>query len=454
VLTYNLQLAWRSLFQRRSLTILMIAAIGIGLGILMTVRTMAYQARQLPAGEKSYDLHLLQMDGRGIEADEFEQWFEGDAITYRDARLLINADTVAKQQTYLWKTDIIVSSEEDDVLPKRSRTLVGLENFFTMFDAPFLYGEAWSEEANDSAEPVAVISKRHNDYFFGGEDSVGRRLNLGTNTVTVVGVLDEWHLNRSYYDMTFDPARRDDIFIPDSLAQKFNLVRAMQMGCPESVADRAAEFAASDIQGLLNSECAWVLFWAELDTDASIQEYKDDIEQHMIAQQSFGRFPREELTYFLTNVVEHMELVGQFRGRQAFLQLMSNLFFAVCLINAIGILLAKFTSKSREISLRRALGAKKTTIMSQHLLEVAIIGLLGGFFGLLLSYLGLAGMRSIVVYASDYTVTAQQIAHGYRMDWTMIASAFVIAISSTILVGLYPIWRVCNGKPAQQLKAQ
>ena len=254
--------------------------------------------------------------------------------------------------------------------------------------------------------------------------------------------------------MTFDPARRDDVFIPDSLAQELNLVRTVQMGCPESAANRAAEFATSDMQGLLNSECAWILFWAELDTDTSIQEYKDDIEQHMTAQQSLGRFPREELTYFVTSVVEHMELVGQFRGRQAFLQLMSNLFFAVCLINAIGILLAKFTSKSREISLRRALGAKKTTIMSQHLLEVAIIGLLGGCFGLLLSYLGLAGMRSIVVYASDYTVTAQEIAHGYRMDWTMIGSAFVIAISSTILVGLYPIWRVCNGKPAQQLKAQ
>jgi putative ABC transport system permease protein len=454
VFAYNLQLAWRSLFQRRGLTILMIAAIGVGLGLLMTIRTMAYQAQQLPAGEKSYRLHLLQMDGRGVEGDQFEQWFEGDAVTYRDARLLINADTVAEQQTYLWKSDVIVSSEDKNVLPKRSRTLVGLANFFTMFDAPFLYGSTWSEEANDSAEPVAVISKRHNDYFFGGENSVGRRLNLGTRTVTVVGVLDDWYLNRSYYDMSFDPARRDDVFIPDSLAQEFNLVRAMDLGCPESDADRVTDFSASDIQGLLNSECAWVIFWAELNTDASIQEYKDDIEQHMIAQQSLGRFPREQLTYFLTSVVEHIELVGQFRGRQAFLQLMSNLFFAVCLINAIGILLAKFTSKSREISLRRALGAKKTTIMSQHLLEVVIIGLLGGCLGLMLSYVGLAGMRSIVVYQSDYTVAAQEIAHAFRLDWVMIGSAFVIAIGSTILVGLYPIWRVCNGKPAQQLKSQ
>jgi len=454
VLTYNLQLAWRSLFQRRSLTILMIAAVGIGLGILMTVRTMAYQARQLPVGEKSYALHFVQMDGRGVEGDEFEQWFEGDAITYRDARMLMNADTAARRQTFLWKTDVIVSSADKGVLPRRSSGMVGLSNFFDMFDAPFLYGSTWSEEANDNAEPVAVISKNYNDYFFGGENSVGRRLNLGTNTVTVIGVLDDWHINRRYYDMTFDPAGRDDIYVSDSLAREFNLVRTVQMACYGGDADHAGDYATNDIQGLVNSECGWVLFWAELNSAESIQEYKQGIEQHMSAQQKFGRFPREKQTYFLTNVADHIEIVGQFRGRQAFLQLMSSLFFAVCLINAIGILLAKFTSKAKEISLRRALGAKKTTIMWQHLLEVAIIGILGGIVGLALSYVGLIGMRNIVVYSSDYTFAAEEIAHAFRLNWVMIGNAFLIAIGSTILVGLYPIWRVCNGKPAEQLKAQ
>jgi len=454
VFTYNLQLAWRSLFHRRGLTLLMIAAIAIGLGILMTVRTMAHQARQLPAGAKSYNLHLVQMDGRSVEAEEFDQWFEGDGVTYQDARLLLNTKTSAKQQTYLWKSFVIVSSENDEIQPKRSRTLVGLSNFFRMFDVPFLYGSSWSEDADNNAQPVAVISKRHNDYFFGGENSVGQRLKLGTSVVTIVGVLDDWDIPRSYYDMSFNRSARDDVFIPDSLGRELNLRRAMQMGCPESQADRAADYASTDIEGLLASECAWLVYWAELESSAAIEEYSDGIEQFMQSQQSLGRFPREKQTYFLTNVAEHMSLVGQFRGREAFLETMSNLFFAVCLINAIGILLAKYTSKTKEISLRRALGATKTTIMSQHLLEVAIIGLLGGCFGIVLSYFGLIGMRNIMVYASDYTMLVEEIAHAFRLDWIMIASAFGIAISSTILVGLYPIWRVCNTNPAQQLKGQ
>jgi putative ABC transport system permease protein len=454
VFTYNLQLAWRSLFQRRGLTILMIAAIAIGLGILMTVRTMAYQARQLPAGERSNDLHFVQMDNRGIEADELEQWFQGDAMTYQDARILLNTDKVAKQQTFLWKSDVIVSSDNDDVQPKRSSTMAGLNNFFTMFGAPFLYGGSWSEEANTSAEPVAVISKRHNDYFFGGENSVGQRLKLGTNVVTIVGVLDDWNINRRYYDMSFNRSGRDDVFIPESLGREFNLVRTSALDCPESAADQVADFRTSDIQGLMNSECGWMLFWAELDSKSAIEDYQESIEQHMLAQQAVGRFPREKLTWFLTSVTEHIDLVGQFRGREAFLQILSNLFFAVCLINAIVILLAKFTSKTKEISLRLALGARKTTIMFQHLIEVAMIGLVGGGCGLLLSYLGLIGMRNITVYQSDYTILPSEIAHAYQLDLNMIGVAFAIAIGSTILVGLYPIWRVCSGNPAQQLKAQ
>ena len=80
-----------------------------------------------------------------------------------------------------------------------------------------------------------------------------------------------------------------------------------------------------------------------------------------------------------------------------------------------------------------------------------MIGLLGGGLGLLLSYLGLKGMLNIEVYASDYTVLASDIAHTYALDWSMIGSAFLIAITSTIVVGLYPIWRVCNGNPAHWL---
>ena len=54
------------------------------------------------------------------------------------------------------------------------------------------------------------------------------------------------------------------------------------------------------------------------------------------------------------------------------------IFLAVCLLNTIGLLLAKFIGKSPVVGLRRALGASKAMIFRQHLVEVGIIGIVGG----------------------------------------------------------------------------
>ena len=138
----------------------------------------------------------------------------------------------------------------------------------------------------------------------------------------------------------------------------------------------------------------------------------------------------------------------------SFLTLVAHMFFIVCLVNAVSILLAKFMRRSKEVSLRRALGAKKWVIMYQHLLEVIIIGFTGGVFGIVLTYFGLQGMMQIRLYSSDYTIMAKDLLPYYQLDWSMIAVAFLVAICSTVIVALYPIWRICNVSPASQLKAQ
>ena len=141
-------------------------------------------------------------------------------------------------------------------------------------------------------------------------------------------------------------------------------------------------------------------------------------------------------------------------GQGFILQLSSWLFFAVCLVNTIGILIAKYTGKIPEIALRRALGAKKHIILSQYMIEIAIISFIGGIVGLIFSHFGLLGMMHINIYASDYSVTVDAIRHAYRLDLVMIVQALTIAIGSTFIVSLIPIWKICSTPPASQLKAQ
>ena len=110
--------------------------------------------------------------------------------------------------------------------------------------------------------------------------------------------------------------------------------------------------------------------------------------------------------------------------------------------------------RSKEVSIRRALGAKKKTIVMQHVFEVAIIGALGGLVGLVVAYYGLQGMLNIRIYASDYTLRVEDVAPMFQLNLTMIGQAFVTGIVCTLIVSIYPIWRLCNVPPASQLKSQ
>jgi putative ABC transport system permease protein len=123
---------------------------------------------------------------------------------------------------------------------------------------------------------------------------------------------------------------------------------------------------------------------------------------------------------------------------------LSFTFLAVCLLNMIGLLLSKFLGAASHVGIRRALGASRMNIFTQHLVEVAVIGIAGGVLGIGVALLGLFGVRQL--YDKYDALT--------RLDLTMGLVAVVIAISSGVVAGLYPTWRVCSIQPATYLKTQ
>jgi putative ABC transport system permease protein len=120
-------------------------------------------------------------------------------------------------------------------------------------------------------------------------------------------------------------------------------------------------------------------------------------------------------------------------------------FLLVCLINAMGLMLAKILGRAGDIGVRRALGASRAAIFAQCLIEAAVIGLAGGVLGLALTALGLLGLRSLL---SD---DVNRLAH---LDPIDIGIAVLLAMVATTIAGLYPTWRAAQVQPAWQLKAQ
>jgi putative ABC transport system permease protein len=109
----------------------------------------------------------------------------------------------------------------------------------------------------------------------------------------------------------------------------------------------------------------------------------------------------------------------------------------------VGLLLTKFLRRSREIGVRRALGASKRAIFAQLLVEAGTIGMAGGALGLGLAWLGLCAVRQ---QPTAYAELA-------RLDLPMLGATFALAVVSSTLAGLFPAWRGCQVTPAIQIKS-
>jgi putative ABC transport system permease protein len=121
-------------------------------------------------------------------------------------------------------------------------------------------------------------------------------------------------------------------------------------------------------------------------------------------------------------------------------------FLFVCLINAVGLMLARFSGRAGELGVRRALGASRWHIFCQCMTESAMIGILGGVLGIGLTAIGQASERALdgsdsIVIRLLYSINRQTV--------LMTVGAAVVA---TVCSGLYPTWRASRVQPALQLK--
>jgi putative ABC transport system permease protein len=116
----------------------------------------------------------------------------------------------------------------------------------------------------------------------------------------------------------------------------------------------------------------------------------------------------------------------------------------VCLVNTVGLLLAKFLRRSSEIGVRRALGAPRKAIYLQFLTEAGMVGATGGVLGLLLTCAGVASVGWVM---------PKDIADLARLDVSLLVLTLLVAVIATMLAGLYPTYRASRVQPAWQLKS-
>jgi putative ABC transport system permease protein len=333
-----------------------------------------------------------------------------------------------------------VQPDSDDSKPFQTETRATTGDFFSMFNVPFAHGSGWDKSADETQERVVVISKPLNEQLFGGENSVGRLLTLSGESYRITGVLDAWTPVPLFYDLNNneygDPA---SIFLPFSVAIAGEHNGAGNTNCWKPIAD-------GGVEAFRNSECVWIQMWAELPDEAQKAAYLQFLDAYVEEQKLVGRFPRP-LNNRLDDVEDWMDYNEVVDEDVSVLLGLAILFLIVCLLNTIGLLLAKVMRRSKDISLRRALGASKSALFAQYIIEASMIGFAGGLLGIVMTWLGLRGIENLF---SIFDFIEKLVV----LDWTMILAAVALAIVSALAAALYPTWRACNVTPATQLRIQ
>jgi putative ABC transport system permease protein len=435
---YYLKLGLLSIRANPMLSALMVAAIGVGIGACMTIVTINYIMSGNPIPHKSDQLFFVQVDNWGASEPFDEPNEPPDQLNYLDATALL-AQGKADRQVISFKTERVVEPTDDDALPFRIESRATTADFFAMFDVPFLYGTGWDKAADDTQEQVVVIGKDLNEKMFGGENSIGRMITFNGEDFRIVGVLDHWMPIPKFYDTHDEFDATEGAFYPFSTAITNEHGSDGNTNCWKSVEE-------GGYSGFLASECIWIKMWVELDSESSKQEYLQFLNAYVEQQKQLGRFPRE-LNNRLSNVEEWLDTAEVVDEDVGVLLGLAILFLIVCLLNTIGLLLAKVLRRSTDISLRRALGANKAALFSQYIIEAGIIGAAGGLLGIALTWLGLRGIESLF---ADFEFISNLV----KMDWVMVAAAVVLAIVSALGAALYPTWRACSITPASQLRIQ
>ncbi|MGO4380024.1 ABC transporter permease [Pseudoduganella sp. RAF53_2] len=434
---YYFMLGVRSLRRNPALTALMVLILAVGVAASVSTLTILHVMSGDPYPDKSERMIVPMVDNGPIEGYTPGDERNDNQASYRDAVNFLNSKQ-GDRRTALYGVAGSVEPERTDIGVFTAEGLAPTRDFFDIFEVPFMYGRAWSASEDKDATDVIVLSRKLSEKLYGSENPVGKRIKLMNNSYLITGVINNWRPVPRVHRIIGGPGAfgdEDEFFIPFSSAIRHETQHNGSMNC--------TSYRDPGWQSLLDSECTWIQVWFELHSASARGDFQNWLDAYSAEQRKLGRLKRNapNVQFNLMEWLEHLKVVGKDSRISAWLAFG---FLVLCLVNTIGLLLAKFSVRAPEIGVRRALGASRKEIFTQFLIESAVVGLVGGVLGLLLA------LASLTLIGKS----SEQLAIVTHMDWLMLGVTFVMSVSAAILAGLLPTWRACQVTPAMQLKSQ
>jgi putative ABC transport system permease protein len=436
---YYLLLGLRSLRRNPALTALMVLTLAIGVAASVATLTILHVMSGDPIPHKSDRLLVPLLDvapARGYVPGVRTPYMQQS--TYRDTMSYLRSGVGVRRTAILDIGGAIEPARREDPAIDLNGVAT-TSDYFAMFEVPFKHGAAWSPAEDERAARVAVMSQAKAEAVFGKENPIGKRIRVWGEEFSIVGVVAHWQPTPRYTNLTNGTGGHfrgeDQVFIPFNTAIALELRSNGNTSCSRD--------SGVGYRGFLESECVWIQAWFEVASASDRPAVQAWLDGYAAEQQRGGRLERKAPNE-LFNVMEWLEYMEVVRNDNKTAVWLSFGFLLLCIVNTMGLLLAKFSTRAAEVGVRRALGAGQGAIFRQFLTETAVIGLAGGLLGLGLAFVSLWLIRK---QSQDLSAVA-------HMDWSMLAATFAIAVGAAVVAGLLPTWRACKVSPALQLKSQ
>ncbi len=266
-------------------------------------------------------------------------------------------------------------------------------------------GETFSDTEVRGSAKVALAGKTVVENLFGGEDPIGQIIRIKKVPFTVIGILAEKGQSSIGQDQD------DVIIVPITTAQK-------------------KVFGITHITGVMAKA-------------AGPANVKNAISQTTdLLRQRHRIMPKQDNDFTIRNLTEMFSL--QEASSKTMTVLLASIASIALVVGGIGIMnimLVSVTERTREIGIRRALGAKRTDIQLQFITEAIVLSLVGGIIGIIIG----SGVALSIPYFGEWET---------RISSLAIIAAFGFSAAIGIFFGLYPANKASKIHPIEALRSE
>jgi putative ABC transport system permease protein len=272
-------------------------------------------------------------------------------------------------------------------------------------DLNFLQGRLFNDAEDQAGSHVVVLGHDTWEQLFGDENAIGKEVNIETGLYTVIGVLDK---------------------------------QKQPFGGGKNQADNMAYFPLQTFHNLHPEDKD---MWVSVKYDDP--KYKSLVEEEIRERLRIMRKVRvdkpDDFEIFGPDSLS--KLWGQLTGGLVlFMIAVSSVGLMVGGVGVMNIMLVSVTERTREIGVRKAIGATRKTILTQFTTEAVTLCAVGGIIGILVG-----AVLTYIVYFLPIGLPA-------TLSTTWVLIGFGVSCAIGLLFGIYPAWKAANLDPIEALR--